>query len=196
MRSGRDLPDRQDNNPPWFSPENKLDTLGDVKILCFQDAWPACEDSIWLMTCLKVAVQITLCFTNKSRGWKRPKISFSDLWELSYQYDVSHNEVGGVIDGKFHVEVCAGIGWPVERLRAPRVSAVLGKALSDTTSGRQETSKPKADQPNSYRGILQWKARACMIIAYSFFHRDGAVERKLHLKKCVVYLTTLHIVQE
>ena len=90
-------------------------------------------------------------------------------------------------EGKFQVEVCARISWPVERLRPPRVSAVLGEALSNTTSGRRETSKPEADQPNSYRGILQWRARTRKIIAYSLFHRDGAVE-KIYSKRNVLYI--------
>ena len=96
MRSGQDLPGRQENDPPWFSTENQLGTLGDIEVLFVQDAWPAGEDSIWAMTCLKVAVRITHW---KSRRRKRQKLSFPARWESCYQYDVSHNDVGGVTDG-------------------------------------------------------------------------------------------------
>ena len=78
MRSGRDLPGRQENDPPWFSTENKLGTLGDIEVLFVQDAWPAGEDSIWAMTCLKVALRITHCATGKSRSRKRQKMSVPD----------------------------------------------------------------------------------------------------------------------
>ena len=72
-----------------------------------------------MMKLLKVVVKITYSTIGKSRGQKRRKISFPVSWELLYQYDVSHYNVGGVTDGRFHVEVCTKIGWPVRRLRAP-----------------------------------------------------------------------------
>ena len=107
------------------------------------------------MTCLKVALRITHCATGKLQSQKRQKMSVPDRWESCYQYDVSHNDVGGVTDDRFHVEVPTRIGLSVERLNAPRVPAVLGEALSDATSGGRETSKPERNQPNFYLGILQ-----------------------------------------
>ena len=180
MRSGRDLPGRQENDPPWFSTENQLGTLGDIEVLFVQDAWPAGEDSIWAMTCLKVAVRITHL---KSRRRKRQKLSFPARWESCYQYDVSHHDVGGVTDGRFHVEVRARIGLSVERLPAPSVPAVLGEALSDVTSGGQVISKPEKNQSNSYRGILQWTSRTHTITASSIYHPDRALKRKITPKE-------------
>ena len=155
MRSGTDLLCRQENNLPWFSPENKLAKLGDVEVLLVQDSWPTNEDSIWMMKSLKVAVKIAYDTIGKSRGWKRRKTSFPFYWELTYQCCVSHDIVRGMINSRLHVEVRTKIGWPVKRLLAARVSAVLSKALSNTKYGRQATTKPFLGQANLYWGILQ-----------------------------------------
>lgn len=55
------------------------------------------------MKLLKVVVKIVYSTIGKSRGRKRRKTSFSFLWELSYQYNVSHDKAGGVTDGSFRV---------------------------------------------------------------------------------------------
>ena len=155
MRSRVDLPCWQINVLPWFSQENKFVALGNVEILLVKDSCPTNEDSIWLTKSLKVAVKITDCFTRKSKGQKRRKISFPDFWKLSYQYEVSYNDFGGVTNGTFRMEVCTRIGWPVRRLCTPRAPPVLDKALSNTLVCRRPTAKPYLGQPNSYQGILE-----------------------------------------
>lgn len=70
----------------------KLSKLGDVQNLLVQDAWLDSEDPIWRMKLLKVAVKITYDTIGKPRGQKYREISFPYLWELLYQYNVSHEK--------------------------------------------------------------------------------------------------------
>lgn len=94
------------------------------------------------MKLLKVAVNITYGTIDDPRGQKHRKISFPILWELLYQYDVSHDEVGGVTDGRFRLEVQSKNRLSVKRLPSTRVSAVLGKALRNTKYDGGATAEP------------------------------------------------------
>ena len=70
-------------------------------------------------------------------------------------YTVRHNEVGGVTNGKFCVEVRSVLGIELSRLPASHVAGVLGEALEDLTSGHA-VDLPTSGELNSFRGILSW----------------------------------------
>ena len=174
---------RQEDDLPWFLPGNKLTKPGEVEVLLVQDSWPTNEYSIWMMKLLKVAVKITYSTIWKSRGQNRRKPYFSVSWESLYQYNVPHDNIGEMTDGRFCVVVCTKIGWLLRRVRASQVSAMLGKALSNTKYGRQATAVSHMCQPNLYQRILQWKNRVCNVILSSVFHQDTTVERKITSKE-------------
>ena len=57
---------------------------------------------------------------------KRRKISLPPGWKVSHSYNVRHNTVGGVTDGKFYVEVRSVVGIKLARLPVSHVAKALG----------------------------------------------------------------------
>ena len=76
-------------------------------------------------------------------------------WKVSHSYNVHHNEVGGVTNGKYGEQVKSVLGIELSRLLASHVAEVLGKALNELTSGHA-VDLPTVSELNPVWGILYW----------------------------------------
>ena len=142
---------------------------------------PDSEDLIWTMSTLQVGVRISRRGTRRKRSKKEP----ADLprgWLDSHRYLIVHQEVGGVTDGKFDVEIRTIIGTSLDLRSAPSVSGILGEAMDSMIPGRV-TAAPKAGQANTCRGILKWNDRYKPVIASSVFVPGMGVKRKITEKE-------------
>ena len=133
------------------------------------------------MSTLQVGVRISRRGTRRKRSKKEP----ADLprgWLDSHRYLIAHQEVGGVTDGRFEVEIRTIIGTSLVLRSAPSVSGILGEAMDSMLPGRV-TAAPKAGQANTCRGILKWNDRYKTVIASSVFVPGMGVKRKITEKE-------------
>ena len=120
-------------------------------------------------------------------------MSLPPAWKISHSHIVRHDEVGGVTNGKFEVEVRSLVGIELSHRPVSHVAGALGEALDELTPGCR-VDLPIAGALNSFRGVLSWAQRkkGC-VIAKCVFHPGGAVRRKVSNQEMFAYSTILRI---
>ena len=166
------------SDPPWhrvWSPHLKDDLEG----LVLHGSWSKVPDELWTSSTLKVVIQVMHRSTR--RTWqKRAKTSSSwppPGWVVRLNSRVKHHEVGGVTNSACSICVISREDAIADWSLPATVQASLGDVLGVTLPGFP-CSVPSEGEANTFKGILDWKARGNPIIADTVFG-DGGVKRKM-----------------
>ena len=189
------LPARSLDDPPWFPTTKALPSV-DVSVVLIQGLRSLLDDRFWDAPTLQIVVAVhpipkkkwKKCSRKRKRKRNQPDAQeeLPDGWVQSTRKVVQHDEVGGVTDGRFVIDVCTrrGVVWNAEL--PPTVTGRLGDALSKVvTEGNQKhCPHPREDEANSWRGLLTWNERKDdVVVADSVFNKKGSVKRKITLKE-------------
>ena len=141
-------------------------------------AWPSTTKPIWKLNSLRVAIRINGC---KSSQRKQQKVvmPMPKGWSELRRYFKTHDEVGGVTNGQFQIEVRSIVRMDVPLLELPHVSGLLGDTLDPTVNGSSTSRTPLLVEINTFRGLLDWSKRRDFILAPTIYHKTHGVNRNI-----------------
>ena len=158
MVSQHDLPVRAAEDPPWISHSSSLLCREYVEVILVDGNLPAPNHLVWSLQSLCVAVLIPpwLIRGNKrrKRNWETFAVAMPTGWSTVETYVIQHEQVGGVTNGRFTVEVRSFLGCKVAMTPTPHVSGMLVDVLDLLLVGTALCQILALDELNTFRGIL------------------------------------------
>ena len=100
-------------------------------------------------------------------------------WSTLKTYVIIHEQVGGVTNGRFDVEVRSSLGRKVVMTPPPHVSGMLVDVLDPYLVGVAHGQIPAVVNPNTFWGILDWKKRDDCSLAPTIFRTTAGVRRRI-----------------
>jgi hypothetical protein len=181
MRSPTRLTGRMDHDPAWIDATSREQDIPEVDVIVIHGEWPSPEDPVWSLTTLSVAVRIQM---KQRRRTKKLKVTLAEGWRHEHAYVIQHDEVGGVTNGKFQVDIRSrNCPQPIVPFYPPGVSSKLGSALGGLENGREVNEPPEEGKLNSAAGILEWKNRSGEIHTTTVFRPGKGVLRKMTVRE-------------
>ena len=139
--------------------------------------WPEPNHRLWKLKSLRVTVRVTSNGPTKARKrLRKVGVLMPKGRSTVRMYDICHNEVGGVTNGRFKVEFHGLSGLKLVMTSPPHVSGMLVDVLDPLEIGCPQHGRiPLPEKLNTFCGLLDWRKRNDHILAPTIYSKTEGV---------------------